>query len=1115
MRSGAASAVLGAGERFPVEGAVHVEADGVHLSVSLLTVARASVLEGADGRVIGYGEARVGTDFVVRSLGERALGAPQLVLLDGAGEPIGRVELADSAPTLVHGPRTRLSGVGGHVLPPTMRDLRLEAAVQEGLADGWIELGTEGPAVAIPSDGDEPRRDLGWGLARDVVQLVDAYERAVDPVALRLIEGVTPSASKADGAALRFDDGLQAWLPSSRRRDGAPVRFDLAVDGPEVVLAGALPARWRRSGEERWRALAPPRSGRWTTWILDPRGAASIEVSLEPPAQGPATTELSLAVAGAPDGTWLTADDLRVGPRAYEGWEIPGRAGPARSLWQRIPGDRWKATGAAPRRSTTPRTVFVRVPLSAKTPGWLALDVGIPGRVLRTWWNGSPHNDPGLPTQTGGGQARLSLETRRGDNLLALQVELPATVPPSEAGPVRFQTDASGAPRSLDASVGRRRMREAVRQERRRQKARLRAGAPHLEVERGIAGLPEGTRWRLASSADVPGEAVLVLAENPGVIRRNDFGRLHLGADGLAWHNGDRLALGAARPPIHDPEGLAVAGQRIGLGNKQRLALTGEAVEGLEFRLRALAATEGAVRGELVVVHRGEAHALSVDGTPRWHRDPSEDAGRVVEGTRIAVRADGLDVQVAVNRPAALWTRGGERVPLPAASLDAADAPIDGFQAWPRGARLVIEGVDLRLRRPGKPEPLDAPAWAVALGERSTFDPDLQDAARWALRSQLADAGEDTEALAGAMLVMNARTGDVLACAAEERPDADPRSRLHRPCWQDGGFHPGSTFKVATASAALASPDPIVRRMIDGELPAGLRRGGPRSSLKGAKLPAADGDDQRALRSRLRNFRGRAMPVDTDLEHALRSSMNTWFGYVGLLMHRPTREGWTAAGIATRDAREAAWPVARIARAAGFGRRVELGGDEIGTGGRVPSTAAGSDATIAARSVGQGEVSATPLGVAGLIAIVAAEGQAPRPRISLDRAPARRAVLHPAQAHRLRDALLGVVQRGTASRAFADNPWRARILGKTGSAQRIDRHGLERSDAWFAGAVMPPEGSTDDPIVVVALLPDGGLGGARAAEAVDQFSRDLIRGRGWEEPPEPPSASPIDAPGPD
>ncbi len=1089
VRSAAGEEAPTAGDSVAVDGSFEVEADGLRLAIGWDGVRRAAVLEGADGRVVGYGEARDGVDFVVSTLGDRRGGA-RLVLLDEAGQPTDTVPLADGAPTLVHGPRTRITGFGGSVLPAELRDLRLEAAVRDGLREGWIEVGATTARVDVPREGDDPRSDLGWDLARDVVAVVDAFDRAAHPLGVRLLDGVDASASTADGAALRFEGALQAWVPSSRPRRGEPVTFELAAEGGEVRVAVALPARWRRRGEERWTALPLSRGGAWATSVLEADGAARIELELAPPSEGPATDELSVAVAGAPEGTHLVATDVRIGARAYPGWEQPGQGGPARELWRRIPGDRWSAVGPAPTPAPSPRLVWIRAPIEAAVGGWVALDVAVPGRVLRAWWNGEPTD--GLPTDPGGGRVRASLRSRAGDNLLALEIELPGAAPARPQGPVRFLADADGAPLALDASVARRRMRETVRRER-REELGPRAGAPDLIVERGVPGLPDGTRWRLAPGPDVPADSVLVLADGPGALRRNDFGALHLEAGGLAWHNGDRLALGAVRPLASDPEGVSVAGQRVAPGQKQALDRTGEAVEGLAFTVRALPPADRVVRGELIVVAGGELRAVDASGEPRWHRD-REDGDAA--GVRLVVHADGADVQLAVDRPATLWTRRGERIDLPPATLDAADVP-DLMTSWPPGARLVVDGLALRLRRPGGREPRRLPDWAQASGERSTVDPDLQDAARDALRSQLVEIPEDTEALAGVLLVMNARSGDVLACASEERPGADERSRLPRPCWQDGGFHPGSTFKVATAAAGLGSDDPLVRAMLDGDLPPALRRDGPRGSLRGAKLPAADGKEERTLRSRLQNFHGQAMPVDTDLESALRSSMNTWFGYLGLLMHRPTREGWPAAALATAPQRDDAWPVDRIARAVGFGAPIDLGGGEQGTGGHLPAVPPGSDAPLAARAVGQDAITATPLGVAGLLALAAADGIVPLPRIDRDRAPAARAVLTPPQARRLRDALLDVVRRGTAARAFADNPRRDRILGKTGSAQRVDRSGLPRTDAWFAAAVLPPEGSEEDPVVVVALLPGAGLGGSRAAEAVDQFSRDLAAARGW------------------
>jgi cell division protein FtsI/penicillin-binding protein 2 len=362
----------------------------------------------------------------------------------------------------------------------------------------------------------------------------------------------------------------------------------------------------------------------------------------------------------------------------------------------------------------------------------------------------------------------------------------------------------------------------------------------------------------------------------------------------------------------------------------------------------------------------------------------------------------------------------------------------------------------------------------------------------------------DTLALRAAVLALDAATGDILACASLDRPGADSRTEVSDPCVENSGIHPGSTFKLAVAAAALGSDDPAVASMVDGHLPAGLIRGGPRSGLEGARLPSLplrpDSGRGRRLRSRLVNHRRRPMPVDTTLEDALRSSSNTWFGYAGLLLHRPLREGWGGSGIADAEGRREAWSVAGVVDAAGFGRRIDLGLGRTGTGGAFPATAVEGDAAWAARSIGQGDVTATPLGIALLLAPAVSKGWVPVPRFSRDRPLEARRVLDPEDAERLREALHAVVRSGTARRAFSDHPRPELVLGKTGSAHRIDGNGVPRTDAWFAGAVVPPDGVEGSPVVVVAVLPGAGLGGRSAAEVVDALSRDLIALRGWRSP---------------
>jgi hypothetical protein len=1112
-----------AGEAVPV-GARFVVGDGgpVRVEVRWQRVARAQAVLGGDGKVIGYRDG-VGIDLVVTALepGAAASDRADVQLLDRRGTELATVVVSASRPTLLHGRRDRLSPLRGRVLPQSTADEELEQAVAEGLSEGWIDVGLSRAEVHIPTepDGDGPREDLGWALSRSVVALVDTYDRARAPVALRLGDEVRASAASAtvdgDRQPLRWDRELGAWAPSSRTRPGAELVFELPVTGGDgvVPVEAAFPMSWRTGDDQRWRTAPPPPSGAWRTTQLPAAAGSLLQVKLETRVDEPAEGDARVAVSigGAPDGTFLDAEAVRMGRRAFEGWRLRGssRDGLARRLWARLPGDRWSVDAAAPEAGRRrAERLYLRAPIDARRAGWTALDLSLPGAVLAATWNDEPLDAAALP-RAGGGSARISVPTRPGRNLLALEMELPPTAPASQAGGIRFVVDEQGAPSALDGRVADRRARTPVRSAAGAQQptGRGERDAPAVLVEVGVPGLPEGSRWQVTPSADRAGHSGLLLADAPGPIARNAHGVLELTDEALLWRNGP-LRLAVVRRVETDPDGPPLAGFAVAPSAPQPLQDDGDAIVAPDFALRRLPSGGERLTGERIVVHAGRVHALAEEGAPAWSA-PATDADQDEEHEATAADAevaglrldlfspDGAQLLLRANRPGRLWSVDGRSTELAA----------EVTTPWPRGARLLLEGTPLRLRRPlaAEESPLDArPSWLAAVSRDAelTLDDDLQAAAERALDAELArlpEADGDTMSLRGAVLVWDPREGDVLACAARQRDDADPRTLLTFPCWQDGGLHPGSTFKIATAGAALRSSDPAVRAMLQGSLPAGLRAGGPPTTLRKAKLPALPdrAGDELSLRSRMRNHAGHSMPVDATLEDALRSSYNLWFGYVGLLMHRPLREGWGRAGIARAADRLEAWPVAAVARRAGFDARLELGAGVVGTSGHVPEDAVDNDARIAARSIGQDEVTATPLGVAALVGTVVDGGTIARPRLVRDRPIERVEVLPPAVADRLATALGEVVMKGTASRALGDNPWRERMLGKTGSAQRIDGEGLERTDAWFAAALRPPEGSGEAPVVIVCVLPGGGLGGRHAAEVVDAVSRDVLRARGW------------------
>jgi penicillin-binding protein 2 len=145
-------------------------------------------------------------------------------------------------------------------------------------------------------------------------------------------------------------------------------------------------------------------------------------------------------------------------------------------------------------------------------------------------------------------------------------------------------------------------------------------------------------------------------------------------------------------------------------------------------------------------------------------------------------------------------------------------------------------------------------------------------------------------------------------------------------------------------------------------------------------------------------------------------------------------------------------------------------------------------------AIGQGQVSATPLQMARVVAIIANGGKLVRPHLVRRAAAAGLDVtpqplgIHPETIAAVKEGMRGVVEGGTG--------WRARmstveVCGKTGSAQVVARSRLEKTpDAhellphgWFL-AFAP----ADHPRIALAVLVEhGGSGGAAAAPVARQI----------------------------
>jgi len=314
---------------------------------------------------------------------------------------------------------------------------------------------------------------------------------------------------------------------------------------------------------------------------------------------------------------------------------------------------------------------------------------------------------------------------------------------------------------------------------------------------------------------------------------------------------------------------------------------------------------------------------------------------------------------------------------------------------------------------------------------RLTLDIRLQVRAQDILNRQLRAAN----AAKGAVVVMDAATGDVLAMVSAPAPDA-PGGRAAAPTPDElldraryGLYPPGSTFKLVTAMAALRK-DPALqhrtyacRRLPDGRV--------------GVTIPGW----RRAIKDDI----GDRAHGSLDMERAIAVSCNAYFAQLGVydVGSQPLAETAAQLGISTGEMKD-------LRQALPFA------------------------------AYGQGPVVISPFKMARVAATIAAGGRMPEGRWiadgNNDRTDAPVAVVAPGQAAFLAGAMRRVVTEGTARGAMAGSP--VNFAGKTGTAQ-LDE-GLPH--AWFAGFA-PYDGDGSRRLAFAVLVEHGGYG-ARAAAPI-------------------------------
>ena len=270
------------------------------------------------------------------------------------------------------------------------------------------------------------------------------------------------------------------------------------------------------------------------------------------------------------------------------------------------------------------------------------------------------------------------------------------------------------------------------------------------------------------------------------------------------------------------------------------------------------------------------------------------------------------------------------------------------------------------------------------------------------------------------------------ASSAAQALDANPdRPRLNR-SYQERYF-PGSTFKVVTATAALESG---------------------KFTMDSPSFPVATEYTPPGTTRPLHNFGGEA--CGGNLLNALKVSCNTVFAQVGVQV--------------------GADQMIQTAQDFGFDHDVpiDLTNPAQST---FPTDFTRNTPALAQSAFGQSDVSATPLQMAMVAAAVANKGSMMKPHVleEVRDADARvikryhpsewRRAMDPQTAQLLHDAMLTVVESGTATRLAVPG---FTVGGKTGTAQL----GLDppRSHAWIIGFA-GPEGQA--PTIAVAVIVQG------------------------------------------
>jgi cell division protein FtsI (penicillin-binding protein 3) len=338
-----------------------------------------------------------------------------------------------------------------------------------------------------------------------------------------------------------------------------------------------------------------------------------------------------------------------------------------------------------------------------------------------------------------------------------------------------------------------------------------------------------------------------------------------------------------------------------------------------------------------------------------------------------------------------------------------------------------------------------------------TIDKNIQ----YIAEKELEQAIQDTQAIAGTVIVENPHTGEILALANRPTFNPNSRSQITPGALTNRAvsyvYEPGSTFKLVTISAALeekvTNPDEVFDCQMGSIVYNGMRI---RDSKPHGLLPVwgvlAESSDVGSIKI------------------ALRLGEERFYKYI---------------------------------RAYGFGQQtgIELPGE---TRGMTKPVSRWSKVSIAAISMGQ-EIGISPIQLAGLVSTFANDGVWVAPHIVTGmvqpQGTPQTVSFHPGASHRvissftageMRSMMQKVVLEGTGRKAILEGYTSA---GKTGTAQKVDPATGAYSKTKYIGS-FAGFAPVNNPQIVVAVILDSAVGlhqgGQVSAPVFQRISQQVL-----------------------